>query len=51
MPVTIDQVEVESTPPPEQSGTPPTSPANADPREIERTLTERRERLERVRAH
>ncbi|HXM32973.1 MAG TPA: hypothetical protein VN921_04910 [Chthoniobacterales bacterium] len=51
MPVTIDQVEVESTAAPEQSGTPQTAPAKPDPREIERALNARRERLARVRAH
>lgn len=51
MPVTIDQIEVESTPPPEQSGTPQAAPANTDPREIEHALNARRERLARVRAH
>jgi hypothetical protein len=51
MAVTIDQIEVESTPAPEQSGTPEAAPAKPDPREIERALTARRERLARVRAH
>lgn len=51
MPVTIDQVEVESMPPPDQSGTQQAAPADADPREIERALNARRERLARVRAH
>ncbi|HYJ03861.1 MAG TPA: hypothetical protein VEX43_01925 [Chthoniobacterales bacterium] len=51
MPVTIDQVEVESTAAPEQSRAPQTAPAKPDPREIERALHARRERLARVRAH
>jgi hypothetical protein len=51
MAVTIDQIEVESTPPPERSGTPQATPAEPDPREIERALDARRERLARVYAH
>jgi hypothetical protein len=51
MPVTIDQIEVESPAAPEQSGTAQGVAAQPDPREIERELNARRERLARVRAH
>jgi hypothetical protein len=51
MPVTIDEMEVESAPAPAQSSAPPREPAKPDPREIERAVCVRRERLERVRAH
>ena len=51
MPVAIDEMEVESAPAPNQSSAPPREPAKPDPREIERALHTRRERLERVRAH
>jgi hypothetical protein len=51
MPVTIDQVEIESAAGPQPSGTAQAPPAKPDPREIERELNARRERLARVRAH
>jgi hypothetical protein len=51
MPVTIDQIEVGATPAPEQSEASQVKPAKPDPREIERALNTRRERLARVRAH
>jgi hypothetical protein len=51
MAVTIDQIEVGTTPAPEQAEGSQSTPAKPDPREIERTLNTRRERLARVRAH
>ena len=51
MPVTIDEMEVESAPAPAQSSAPTREPAKPDLREIEHAMCARRERLERVRAH
>ena len=50
MAVTIDQIEVESPSDSAPSNTPQTAPPKPDPREIERALNARRERLARVRA-
>lgn len=51
MAVTIDQIEIESPSQSAASNAPQTEPAKPDPREIERALNTRRERLARVRAH
>jgi hypothetical protein len=51
MPVTIDEVEVQSAPEAAPPSTPHREPAKPDPRELERALRLSRERLARVRAH
>jgi hypothetical protein len=51
MAVTIDQIEVDSQSGAASPAAPQTAPPKPDPREIERALNARRERLARVRAH
>ena len=51
MAVTVDQIDVDSSPEPGPSNQAPAEPQKSDPREIERTLNRQRERLARVRAH
>ncbi len=51
MAVTIDQVEVEAPAEPSQPVRPPGRTPPPDPRELERLLNARCERLVRVRAH
>jgi hypothetical protein len=51
MAVSIDQVDVESRSDSTPSNGAPAEPPKPDPREIERALNARRERLARVHAH